>query len=94
MTHHHRHESRLSFPVRLLIDNGCSINQSDTKGQTALHLAAGRSQVQLLELLLRHRANVSTVDEQVPTDIPPAHFVEKDQQPKWIDQSNDKRPSM
>lgn len=56
-------------PVRLLLDWGCSVNQSDSRGQTALHLAASRGQTELLELLLRSKASVRTLDEQKRTAL-------------------------
>ncbi|XP_057380489.1 ankyrin repeat and protein kinase domain-containing protein 1-like [Daphnia carinata] len=55
--------------VRLLLDWGCSVNQSDTRGQTALHLAASRGQFGLLEHLLRSKASVRALDEQKRTPL-------------------------
>lgn len=45
------------------------MNQSDTRGQTALHLAASRGQIDLLELLLRSKASVRALDEQKRTPL-------------------------
>lgn len=53
----------------MLLDWGCSVNQSDTRGQTALHLAASRGQIELLELLLRNKASVRALDEQKRTPL-------------------------
>lgn len=51
--------------VRLLIDHGCSVNQSDENGQTALHFACSfisASSLSISRLLLQHRANVDATN--------------------------------
>ena len=55
--------------VRLMLDFGCSVNQSDMRGQTALHLAASRGHVELLKLLLKNKASVKSLDEQKRTAL-------------------------
>jgi len=56
--------------VRLFLDFGCSVNQCDTQGQmTPLHLAASRGNVQLLNILLRNKASVKSLDEQKRTAL-------------------------
>jgi len=55
--------------VRLLLDSGCSVNQSDTRGQTALHLAAGRGDVEMIRLLLSKKASAKSLDERKRTPL-------------------------
>lgn len=44
--------------VRLLIDHGCSVNQADCNGQSALHWACSFIFVEIARLLIAHRASV------------------------------------
>lgn len=55
--------------VRLLLDSGCSVNQSDTRGQTALHLAAGRGDAEMIRLLLSKKASAKSLDERKRTPL-------------------------
>lgn len=48
--------------VRLLIDHGCSVNQSDENGFTALHFACIYIFVEIARLLVQHRANLEAVN--------------------------------
>ena len=45
------------------------MNQSDTRGQTALHLAASRGHYGVLQLLLKNKASVRAIDEQKRTAL-------------------------
>jgi len=48
--------------VRLLIDYGCSVNQCDENGLSALHFACSFIFVDIARLLIEHRANVDAVN--------------------------------
>lgn len=59
------------FLVKLLIDHGCSINQSDQNGYTALHFACNYIFVEIARLLIKHRANVDAI---TPYGCVPLHI--------------------
>ena len=47
--------------AKLLIDYGCSVNQVDDSGYTALHFSVSHQFVDLVRLLISNRANVNAV---------------------------------
>lgn len=55
--------------VQLLLSKGCSINQADSTGFTALHIAASHGNPDLVALLLKHRANAKSVTAQGHTAL-------------------------
>ncbi len=50
-------EGRLEL-VKLLIEAKADINDQDTVGQTALHLAAGRNYTEIIKLLIKAKARI------------------------------------
>uniref|UniRef100_T1JB51 SOCS box domain-containing protein n=1 Tax=Strigamia maritima TaxID=126957 RepID=T1JB51_STRMM len=57
--------------VQLLIQSGCSINQTDSSGLTPLHIAVSHGYKDLVFILLKSRANVKTV---TPLGYTPLHL--------------------
>lgn len=47
--------------TKLLIDYGCSVNQVDDSGYSALHFSVSHQFLDLVKLLISHRANVNAV---------------------------------
>lgn len=47
--------------AKLLIDYGCSVNQTDDLGYSPLHFAASHQFMDLMKLLVTNRANVNSV---------------------------------
>ena len=47
--------------AKLLIDYGCSVNQVDDSGYTALHFSVSHQFLDLVKLLIANRANVNAV---------------------------------
>lgn len=54
--------SDIAPSVRLLIQRGCSVNQVDSAGCSALQRAAHLGRADMVQLLLQHRANANSVD--------------------------------
>jgi hypothetical protein len=50
------------FQLRMLIESGVRVDAANYDGRTALHLAAGRGNVEMVELLLSHGADSSLKD--------------------------------
>lgn len=48
--------------VRLLVNNGCSVNQADMSGQTALHFACSNMFLEIARILIANRANLNTAN--------------------------------
>lgn len=55
--------------LKLLMQWGCSINQSDSSGLTALHIAANHSSEKMVGLLLKCRSHVNAVTVQGHTPL-------------------------
>ena len=52
-----------------LVSAGADIESRSAKGWTALHVAAGFARVSIISYLVRHGANVNTVDEDGDTPL-------------------------
>lgn len=49
--------------VKLLLENGCHVDDEDDKGRTALFYASAYKNIELLKLLFEYNCNVNHVDE-------------------------------
>lgn len=55
--------------IQLLLDMGIDINAKDIKGKTALHLAAGQSNIGILKELVNRGADVHNIDKKARTPL-------------------------
>lgn len=61
--------------IKLLIEHGAKVNETDGTGETPLHFASSRGFVDVVKLLLEHGANVNAKDYngQTPLDLATLH---------------------
>ena len=56
----------ISTTVRLLIQNGASVNAQDAMGNTALMYAVQKGSIETVKTLLEHGADISFMQQQRP----------------------------
>ncbi len=52
------------FVIQMLLENGANINQQDSQGNTALHIAAARGNCHIIKMLLDHGADAEIENHQ------------------------------
>ncbi len=55
--------------LRILLATNVDVNARDSKGDTALHVAASRGRSEAIELLLAHGANIEAQDDNNRTPL-------------------------